>query len=319
MLVINLILLLVSCFVLVLSGSFLVKSLVKIASFLRLSEYVVAFIIMAFATSIPELFIGISSALAHNTALALGTVIGSNIADLTLVIGVAIVMSKYIKVKPKNRIRRDTLYMFALVILPLVLMYIGDGLSRSDGIVLLFVFIFYVYGMVKKRTKFTKEVENNVKRRNIVLYSMSFLISVALLYFSAKYVVKYANLLSIDLMFPPILVGLFLIAIGTSLPELVFEVKAVLSKHSEMALGNIIGSVIANSTLVLGVTALIYPITASYLLFIISGIFMMIITFLFMTFVQTSDQLHWKMGISLILLYVFFIMVEFYIKTLVGG
>src|SRR3989338_916917 len=100
MLLMSLILFLISCLVLVVSGGFLVKLIVKIASYLRLSEFVVAFIIMAFSTSIPELFVGISYAINGNPALSLGNVIGSNIADLTLVIGIAALLGNGIK--PQN-------------------------------------------------------------------------------------------------------------------------------------------------------------------------------------------------------------------------
>ena len=111
MLLINLTLFLVSCLVLVLSGSWVVKSLSKIASFLRISEFLVGFVIMALSTSIPELFVGITSSLAKNPALALGTVIGSNIVDLTLVIGIVIVLAKGIGTE-RRFMKRDSFYMF---------------------------------------------------------------------------------------------------------------------------------------------------------------------------------------------------------------
>jgi len=293
----------------------LVRTLSKIASFLRVSEFLVGFVIMAFSTSIPELFVGITSALAKNPALALGTIIGANIADLTIIIGIAIVLAKGIDIKSKF-MKRDSLYMVFIAALPMVLMFIGNRLSRIDGAILLAVFIVYVYFLIKERTKFRKAVENNIKRKEVVLAVFLFCISLVALFFSAGFVVKYAGLLAIDLALPSILIGLFIIAIGTTLPELVFETRAVLTKHPEMALGDIIGSVVANSTLVLGVTALIYPITADFLLFLSSAVFMIIIAFLFATFVESGKKLYWKEGVSLIMLYVFFIMIEFYIKTI---
>jgi cation:H+ antiporter len=108
--------------------------------------------------------------------------------------------------------------------------------------------------------------------------------------------------------------GLFLISFGTTLPELVFESRAVLMGHSEMALGNLIGTVIVNSTLVLGITSLIQPITADFLLFITAGVFMLIVAFLFATFTESGNRLDIKEGISLILLYAFFVMIEFYVR-----
>ncbi len=315
MVVVDIILFLFFCVVLVISGSFLVKSLVKIASFLRLSEFVVGFIIMAFATSIPELFVGITAAMSRTTSLALGTVIGSNIADLALVMGITIILARSgINVKSKY-LKKDTTYMFLIALLPLVLIYFGNVVSRNDGVILLFVFAFYVYRMLKRRSRFTKEVEDHTKRWEIVLYVFVFIISLFALYMAAEYTVTYAIILSLELALPTILIGLFLVALGTSLPELIFNVRSIVAGYPDMALGDIIGSVVANSTLVVGVTALIYPITADWLLFWMSAVFMMIITFLFMTFTHTGSKLRWQQGVSLILLYAFFIMVEFYTKT----
>lgn len=318
MLIVNLLLFLVACLVLVTSGSLVVKSLAKITSFLRLSEFTVAFIIVAFATSVPELFVGIASGIAKNTALALGTIIGANIINLTLIVGITILLGRGVKIKSK-KIKIDALYMVLITALPIILFSIGRMISRLDGIILLFAFSLYATRIFKERKKFTKKVENMVKRSDVVLTTFLFIFSIALLFFSAKFVVHYATLLSAALLLPPILVGLFLIAIGTTLPELIFQSRAILMGHPEMALGNLIGTVVINSTLVLGVTALIYPITANFLLFFVGAVFMMIVAFLFATFVESGSKLYIKEGISLILLYIFFIMIEFYIRGMSLG
>lgn len=315
MLIANIILFLLACLVLVVSGTLLVKSLTKIASYLRISEFIIGFMIMAFATSIPELFVGINAALAKKTSLALGMVIGSNIVDLTLVMGIAILLKRGITIK-SDKTKADSLYMFFIAALPLVLMWIGSSISKIDGIILICAFLVYARKLYKERKVFTKEFKNHHKRWEPILNTILFIASLALLFFASKFVIHYADLLSMDFALPPIIMGLFLIALGTSLPELVFEAKAVMLGHTEMALGNIIGSVIVNSTLVLGVTALIYPITANLLLLFTSGMFMLLVVFLFATFVESGDRLYIKEGISLIFLYIFFIIIEFYIKGL---
>jgi len=316
-LITNLALFLASCIVLVLAGSWLVKSLSKIAGFLKISEFVAGFIIMAIATSLPELFVGISSALAKNTSLILGTVIGSNIANLTIIAGIPILLARGIKIK-SYRTKTDALYLFFISIVPLTLMLLGKQLDRIDGVILIAVFLIYARRMYLQRKIFKKEYEENkIKRTTILLTTVLFIASLAVLFFAAKFVVQYAAALSIDLALPPILIGLFLIAIGTSLPELAFGAQAALKGRSEMVLGNLIGSNIANLTLVLGITALICPISSNFLLFITAGIYMLLITFLFATFVESGSKLYVKEGISLILLYIFFIIIEFYVKGLV--
>ncbi len=316
-LLIHLLLFIVSCLILIIAGSLLVRYLSKIASFLRLSEFVAAFILIAVATSFPELFIGISSALKNNTALALGTVIGSNIANLTLVMGFSIILvKKGIKIK-REGIKKDSLYMVLIMAIPLILMWIGHSISRFDGALLIGVFLLHSWRLLKGKKKFRKRLNNHVGRKEIVLTSFLFIASIAILFISANFVVKYATSLSIDLLLPPIMIGLFLVAIGTSLPELVFGSKAALEGHSEMSIGTVLGSNIANSSLILGITALITPITGQFLLFFISAIFMMMAGFLFVTFIESEKKLDWMEGASLLLLYVFFIAIQFYITSAV--
>ena len=317
-LAVNLGLFILSGLFLVLAGSWLVKSLSKIAAFLRISEFVAGFIIMAIATSLPELFVGITSALAKNTALLLGTVIGSNIANLTLVAGIPILLSKGIKIKSKKT-QVDALYLFFISIVPLTLMLLGGGLDRIDGAILIVVFLVYARRMYMQRRVFKKEyVNHGFKRKDVVFSTIFFVFSLAVLFVSASFVVRYASALALDLSVPPIFIGLFFIALGTSLPELVFSVQAASKGHSEMVLGNLIGSNIANLTLILGITALIHPISSDFLLFITSGMYMLLITFLFATFVSSGSRLDVKEGVSLIFFYVFFIIIELTLKGFIG-
>jgi len=313
MLLISLILFLISCLVLVVSGGFLVKLIVKIASYLRLSEFVVAFIIMAFSTSIPELFVGISSAISGNPALSLGNVIGSNIADLTLVIGIVALLGNGIK--PKNPlIKKDSLFMFLIALVPITLMIFDQTLSRIDGIILTSIFIIYMWHLIKERKEVKgKFIEN---KREPIAFTIFFFISyLGILFLSAHFVVKYATQLAIELLLPVMAIGLFLVAIGTSLPELVFGTRAVLAKKGDLAVGDAMGSVVCNSTLVLGVTAMISPITNSFFIFLTSAIFMAIVTFLFMIFIRSKKGLSITESVMLIMMYLLFILVEFYFKS----
>ena len=313
MVYINLIFFLISIVLLVIAGSLLVRSASNISRFLRMPEFIVGFVLMAIATSIPELFVGITSALNKNPALALGTVIGSNIANLTLVAGISILLVRKVKIQTKES-KIDSLVMVGISILPLILMIIGRQLSRLDGIILLAVFILYFNHVLKRRKAYTKEFEDHrIARKAVIFYSFLFIFSIALLFFSADWTVKFGSGLAFDLNFPPILIGLFLIALGTSLPELVFGAKSMLTGHSEMSVGNLIGSNIANVSLVLGITALIHPIQADFILFLTSAIYMVVVSLIFTAFVE-SKRFTTIAGISLVFMYVFFLLIEFYIQ-----
>ena len=316
MLATNLLFFAIACAVMVFSGTWLVKSLVKIARFLRITEFAAAFIIMAIATSLPELFVGISSALAKNPALALGNIVGANILDLTLIMGIIILLGRGIKVGSKE-IKKDAFYMIFISMLPVALFAIGKGLSRTDGVILIGVFIFYSLRILKRKRKFKKELKDEVRRADAILNAFLFTVCLILLFLSARYIIHYANALAIDLLLPPIMIGLFLISIGTTLPELTFGTRAALMGHKEMALGDQIGTVIFNSTFVLGITTIICPISAQFSLFLISALFMLLAAFLLATFMESGSKLGVREGIALILLYAFFVVMEFYIKGIV--
>jgi len=323
MILITLALFLISCTVLVVSGSYLVKLIIRIASYLKLSEFTVAFIIMAFFTSIPELFVGISSApelfvgissaLRGNPALSLANVIGSNIVDVTLIIGIAALLGRGIKIK-NQFIKKDSLLMFLIALVPLALLIADQTLSRIDGVILVAIFVMYMGYLIKERRKLKKPVVAD-NQKNIAIPISLFIVCLSILFLSANFVVEYALQLSLELLLPPLVIGLFLVAIGTSLPELIFETRAVLAKKGDLAVGDAMGSIVCNSTLVLGMTAIISPITASLFTFLTSAIAMVIVTFLFMMLVRSKKGLSVMGSVLLILLYILFILFESYFKS----
>ncbi len=312
MLVINLLYFTLSCIVLIIGGSFLVKSLEKIAQFLRISEFSSAFIIMAIATSLPELFVGISSAISNNSGLSLGNVIGANILNLTLITGIIILLSK--EIKTNRKISRDAYFMLAGIFLIIILYVIGRVISRIDGLILLSFFSINAYRVLKKRKRYSRKIKSSGERKNRLFYLLVFLIALVSLHLSSNYVVKYSLNIASELGFPKIIIGLFLLSIATTLPELVFGVFASKLKHKEMAIGDEIGTILANSTLILGIVALISPIEVAFLPFLTSAIFMFIAGFIFLTFLITGRKLETLEGISLILIYVLFIIIEFFVK-----
>ena len=309
----NLIYFSLSCLVLVVAGIYLVKSLSSLARFLGISEFSAAFIIMAFASSIPELFVGISSAFAGNPALSLGNIIGANIINLTLISGIIIILGKEIKIKSK-KIGQDVYFMLISILLVIILYTIGETLSRIDGVILLIVFSFHTYGVFKKRKRYPKKIKRNKKGGKEFMWLMIFILALMMLFLSSNFVVRYGSRLALDLQLPEIMLGLFILSIATTLPELVFGISAINQKHKVMAVGDQIGSVVTNTALILGLVAVIHPITVEFFPFIISSIFMFISAFIFVTFLKTGQKLEKIEGISLIFLYVLFILIEFFAK-----
>ncbi|MBI2565046.1 sodium:calcium antiporter [Candidatus Woesearchaeota archaeon] len=312
----DLLMFLIACIGLVVFGSLLVRSMIFIASFLQFSEFVVAFVIMAVSTSLPELFVGISSALNKNPSLSFGNVIGANILDLTFIAGISILLSKSVIRVKKIVIKRDSLFMILVAFLPVLLMGFGNQLSRLDGVILITSFVIFNWHVLKHKKEFRHKEQNHFKKYSTLVFPLVFIVGIIGLFFSANYVVEYGTKLAINMGFPNILIGLIFISMGTTLPELAFELRAARSKHIELAFGDIIGSVVTNSLLVLGIASLIYPISVNFLFFLTSAIFMIVICLIFATFMQ-GTRLSAIHGIALITLYVLFIMIELSLKGVI--
>ena len=310
----NILYFLLSAIVLVISATFLVKSLSRIADFLRISEFTAAFIIMAVATSIPELFVGISSALSDVPALSLGNVIGASILDLTLLVGIFVLMGKGIKME-NGKIGKDVYFMLIGIILLIGLFVHQQGLSRIDGIILVGFFIMNSIRLLRKRRKYkAKFEENNLRRWQIISSVFIFLVALVALFFSSKYAVTYASLIAIDFQLPEIIIGLFLLSLATVLPELIFGIRAVRMGHKEMAIGDQTGTVLANICLIAGIVAIIKPIEAVFMPFMISAAFLFVSAFIFITFLKSGKKIEVGEGIGLILLYILFMIIEFFAK-----
>ena len=176
-----------------------------------------------------------------------------------------------------------------------------------DGIILLSVFIAYIIRLVLKRNKF-RSLKNGVSNMRIFFDVVMFLASLAILLLSARFVVDIAEQITIDLMFPEILVGLLIVGLGTTLPELSFETNSVRKGFPGMALGDLLGSVVINSSLVLGITTLIYPITANFHSFVIGSAFLIMIFGMFALFTKTGRLIDRKEGFILILFYIIFVL-----------
>jgi len=311
MLFINLLLFLVACGLLTLSGNFLLRSLEKIAKSYELREFVIGFIVIAFATSIPELFVGIISSLEKIPSLSLGNIIGANIVNLTLVIGMVSLLGKTVKVESEIE-KRDIVYTSMIAILPLVLFLDGE-LSRFDGIVLLFMFFLYMLRLFFQRKRF-KKVLNGVVRKEIPIETVIFIISLIALLISSRFIVQFASDIALELALPPILIGLVVVSIGTTLPEITFEIYSVLKEYSGMAMGNLLGSVVANSTLILGIASVIYPIRAYFPSFLGGALFLMLSLLVFGIFAKTGKEITRKEGMIFLILYILFLIFSIFTR-----
>jgi cation:H+ antiporter len=243
----------------------LVRGSSAVALRLGVTPLVVGLTIVAFGTGSPEFAVSIGSALEGNASLALGNVIGSNISNIALILGIAAII-KPLQARAEI-IRRETPIMVAVTGFLWLLLYDGE-LSRLDGAILTvgaIAYTFLTYYLSKKKQK--KEVEAEFEEayeipKSAVWKDIAFIVTgLGILVLGAKLLVDGAVTVAKSLGLSEVVIGLTIVAIGTSLPELATSAIATLKGEADVALGNAIGSNVLNILAVLGVTALIQPIS----------------------------------------------------------
>lgn len=287
----------------------------------RMGKFALTTIILALATSLPELFVGITSAYEGLPNLALGNVIGANIANLSLVVGGAALIGGTLKVKG-SFFKTDVFYAFLAGLAPIILL-LDRSLSRLDGLILLFLYGFY---SILVLTEQRRHLSTKGETKESVVYQLLrrlnhreagreigwIFLGVALLLFSADMLVRMAKQLALGLNIPILLVGLFFVSIGTTLPELAFELKSLREREPKMFLGNLLGSIVANGTLVIGVTALIRPIRVrAFEEYLLATITYVVVFSIFYFFIRTKHRLERWEGAFLIGFYLAFFLAEF--------
>jgi len=307
----------ISCALLFWSGNFLVGALTRTARFLGWKEFVVAFFIMAFATSIPNLFVGIISGLNKIPELSFGDVVGTNIVDLALILGLAALISRRGLSAPSRTVQDSAIFTMAVAILPLLL--IQDGiLSRVDGILLLSAFLIYLFWLFTKRERFEKVYDGVRKPLNLTSFFKDLILifgSILLLLLSAQGIVKSAIFFAEYLNFPISLIGILIIGLGTALPEASFALQAARRNQDWLILGNLMGSAVITSTFVLGMVSLIFPIKIfNFAPFFIARLFLIIVAISFFLFVRTGHKVTRKEALFLLLIYLAFVVAEILFK-----
>ena len=253
--VISAVLTVVGLIMLCFGGNWLVSGGVTIARKFRISNLVIGMTIVAYGTSTPELAASVAAAGDHS-AIILGNIVGSNIANIGMVIGIAAILVPI--AVSKSSLRKDIPIMLG-VSLFLIMLSIDGEISSYDGILLLAglgVFGYYTYKDVVKQRAENKEEVQETSPKNLYLKSVGLIgIGVVLLYFGAILTVDNAVILAKEFGLSEKIIGLTVIAIGTSLPELITSVIAIRKGHADIGIGNIIGSNIYNILMIMGVGA----------------------------------------------------------------
>ena len=271
------ILLLAGLALVVFGADWLVDGASSIARRSGISEFVIGLTIVGFGTSCPELVVSVTGALAGNSDIAIGNVLGSNIFNTLLILGLtAVIMPIAIT---RANLRRDIPITLAATLLLIgcgmnyTLFHLGsgDGMSRAEGIVFLIVFALYIWSCFKFDDK---SADNTGDQKTFTLAGSFALVLVGLagLVIGGKLFVEAATDLASNLGVSDKFIAITLLAGGTSLPELATCVVAAAKKKGQLALGNIIGSNVFNILLILGGSALIHPLSFEHITYVDLGV-----------------------------------------------
>jgi cation:H+ antiporter len=308
-----------SCVLLFFAGKWMVTSLIRIARYLEWREFVVAFIIVAVATSIPNLFVGITAALHKIPELSLGDIVGGNLFDLTMAVALATLFARGLPAASKM-VQTSAIFTIVAAVLPMFLLW-DKTLGRGDAVILIFLFFFYIYWLFSKKERFTKIYDGKrlsiIKEFKIFIKDLGRLIlSLLFLLLAAEGIVYSASVFSEVLNLPLGLIGILVVGIGSAIPETYFAIMAARKFETWMILGNIMGSVVIIATLVLGIVALIYPIQISdFSPFAIARVFLIIAAMFFIFFVRTDRKITIKEAFFLLGLYLAFFITEILVKS----
>ncbi|MHA7830151.1 MAG: calcium/sodium antiporter [Flagellimonas sp.] len=305
----NLLFIVLGLVLLIAGGNWLLKSAVALSLRLNIPKIVIGMTVVSFATSAPELIVSVKAALDGFPDLALGNVVGSNIANLGLVLAITVIMSK-IEVR-KSFYTTDWPVMIVASLLFCGFIYFDGELQQNEGIILVsLLFVFLVYLLRFQKTAVVDEMpEDDIL---LPLYKIVLFLGIGgtALWGGSELLIDGAVGMASSFGVSDRVIGITIVSVGTSIPELAASVIAVLKKEKAISLGNLIGSNIFNLLAVLGITSIITPITVMDQGLLTNDIFWMLgISFLILplVFFPKGLRLGWRDGLVLLAFYAAFI------------
>lgn len=279
-------------------GELFVRGAVGLAHWARVTPGIIGVTVAALATSSPELSVSINAALAGKPQIALGDALGSNVVNVALILGLALVISGI--QSPRDSVKRDFPVALLIPIMTGVL-FLDGKLSRFDGLLMLGMFLAWLVAAIieaRKQRRSTKEVLGEQRGWLVVL---SCVVGIAILVAAGNFIVAGARGIAITFGIDEFIIGATIVAVGTSVPELATTVIAKLRGHDEVSLGTILGSNIFNGIFIVAVAAIIHPITIAWREVAITLVFgLMALVF---TYPTRTGFIKRRRGVLLLMLY----------------
>jgi len=313
----NIVILILSLVSLIKASSWAITNTVKLAAITGLGKTKMGFILVAFSTSLPELFVATFSALNPETiGISIGNVLGSNIVNISLVLGIGFLFMAFKYPKSagfftrmaKEEVGSLNFGIFIASIVPLILLYFKFA-NQIVGAALIVLFVYNMYTLIKKR-EIVEEISDTASKKEIGAYFFKSFLGIIGVVASAYFIVNSGSFLALSAGIPAVIVGATVIAFGTSVPELATSIDSIKKGYLDLAVGNIIGSCFINITLVLGFTLLLAPFNVSTAAFSDLIIFSLI-TNIILGYILQNTKVTKKEGAVLLAIYIIFLVITF--------
>jgi cation:H+ antiporter len=329
---VNLAIIAVALIFLNLASDVVIKYATKVAAISKLGKTSIGFTLISLSTTLPELTVALSAAMSSGAPLSIGNAIGSNIFNISAILGIGAVLlglgitygkrkRKTLAVKDGNiipplvgsELSNIEFGLFIASVVPLALIYVSAEASWVVGLILLIIFGVYMYRLSKVRIT-TEEADAEVtpkEKGSLKKYGLFTIIGALGVVISANFMVESAISIATSLGVAQQVIGATIVALGTSLPELTIGVKSILRGHANLALGNIIGAAFFNTTLILGIT-LFVPMLLGSPLNINMNVYLNLIIFSIVTntffwYFLSRKTITWKEGVVFLVIYALFI------------
>jgi len=305
------VIILASLLVIIKAATYLIRGITNYSEKLGLSDYITGMIIVAIAASVPELVSSIMGIVSAEPGIVFGTIIGSNISGIALVLAVFAMVGK--KINLKSRIFKKTeMMIFIFSIIPFLL--VADGrLSRTDGIMLIILYFTFVIVLWKREGQLGG-IKKQIKIKSIYKDALLFILALAAMLLSARWLVFSAIEASEIVGISPYYISLVIIGIGATIPDITVGVSALLKGHQNVGIGNALGSMLTKSLLFLGIISIIQPLVINFNVLLIAVVFAITTTGVAFYFIE-KGSMTWKNGVLMLLLYIAFIAIQ----SLKGG
>lgn len=308
-----------SCIVFYFTGGWIVAGVTKISNRLGWKEFALAFLVIAFTSSLPNFFVGITSALKGVPELSFGDVIGGNLVALTIAAPLALLFSFKKEITAFSRtVQWSLFFTLGAALLPTMLVFDGS-LGRIDGLVLISFFISYVIWLFYKKERFMllnkKKSDLSQSKESLTIKDIfKMLAGVVFIIIAAQGIVVSATFFAEGFGLSLLLIGILIVGVGNALPQIYFASAASFKGENWILLGGIMGSVVIPATLVLGVVSLISPINVDSVdIAMVGRIFLMFAAVVFFFSLRTSQKLVLQEAFLLLSIYGAFIFYVFFI------